>query len=317
MNVFVDNFSVTYKLLLYRLVVSIVAFSICYAGIYPFIKGLINSAEFTELVGGIKDFATNFFKGEVASLQGFSEQVKEAFTSFLALLNTKTTQFALSGLLLLLVYIVERWFMGLANFATATVVNERMALRAQSAFMRTLISNFKTASLYNLIYVPLSIVYDLIVCVAMFFLLYFFVMHAELPILVAVFLFVLVLIVAIVFKMVFTTDWMPALIRGKMTQKQAFKYTFSRKGKSTSNIFSNFVVLVLIIFAANVAALFLTFGVGMLLTIPASYVVLVCFELVNYFDREQIKYFIDDHNIVKPAKEHSPTREEFFRGDGD
>ena len=55
----------------------------------------------------------------------------------------------------------------------------------------------------------------------------------------------------------------------------------------------------------------------MLLTIPASYVILISFEFVNYYDREELKYFLDKDTIVKSEKEHIPTREEFFRGTED
>ena len=81
------------------------------------------------------------------------------------------------------------------------------------------------------------------------------------------------------------------------------------------NVASNFTVLVLIIFAVNSAALFLTFGTGLLITIPSSYVILICFEFVNYYDREGVKYFLDDNTIVCTAKEQPASRESFFRGE--
>ena len=74
-------------------------------------------------------------------------------------------------------------------------------------------------------------------------------------------------------------------------------------------------MLALIIFALNVFAIIFTFGVGSLITIPASYVVLNCFQLVNYYDREELKYFIDKKTIIKPEKEETVSREEFFRGE--
>ncbi len=80
---------------------------------------------------------------------------------------------------------------------------------------------------------------------------------------------------------------------------------------------SNFIVIILIIFGVNVAAFFFTFGVGLLITIPASYVIIITFELVNYYDREEIKYFIDKDNIIKPKKENIISREKFFTGEDD
>ena len=78
---------------------------------------------------------------------------------------------------------------------------------------------------------------------------------------------------------------------------------------------SNFFVLILLIFAVNVIGIVFTFGAGGLLTIPSSYIILLCFEFVNYYDREELKYFIDKNTIIKPEKEKPVTREEFFRGE--
>lgn len=315
-NVFVDNFSVTYKQLLYRLVIGVIASVVCMLGIYPFIKNdLLHSVEFNGLVEGVKSFLSSLLKGEVEELGGISITVQNAYKDFMVLLHTKTSRLVLSGFLLLLVHIVSSWFAGLGNYATAAVVNDKMALRAQSPFLVTLIRNLKEATVYNAIYVPLSIVYDLAVAAAMFFIVSSILSGGW--VLLGIFLFVLVLVVAVAIKLTFTSDWLPALIRGKMGQRKSFVYAFSRKNKDTLNVLSNFLVLVILILGFNVAAMVLTFGAGLLLTVPSSYVILVSFELVNYYEREEIKYFLDKNTIIKPAKEHTPTREEFFRGDVD
>ena len=78
---------------------------------------------------------------------------------------------------------------------------------------------------------------------------------------------------------------------------------------------SNFSVIVILVFALNMAALVLTLGVGLLLSVPSSYAIIICFELVNYYDREEIKYSVDKNTIIAPARERTLSREEFFRGD--
>ena len=315
-HVFVDNFSVVYKQLLYRLVIILVSGIICWLGVYPFIKELIDSAQLNSLIDGVKSFASNLLNGELEELASLSAKVQTAYAELIQLIQTKITQVILSGLLLLLIIIIAKWFEGLGNYATACVINDKMALRAEQHFLSTLIKNLKTASIYNAIYVPLSVLYDLLITVAMFFL-FFFLLNHVLYFFLCVFLFVLAIVVAITVKMTFTTDWLPSLIRGKMKQGEAIKYTFARKNKNTFNVMSNFAVIVVIVFALNVAAFFLTLGVGLLLTVPSSYAIIICFEMVNYYDREEIKYSIDKNTIISPAKERTLTREEFFRGDGD
>ena len=315
-HVFVDNFSVVYKQLLYRLIVLLISGIICWLGVYPFIKTFIDSAQFNTITEGTKEFITNLLNGQMNELQSLSEKVQTAYAELIELFNTKLTEAILSGLLLLLIILVAKWFMGLGNYATASVINDKMALRAKQPFFGTLIRNLKNASIYNAIYVPLSVLFDLIVVVAMFFL-FFTLLNHIVYFFICLFLFVLAVVFAFTFKMTMTCDWLPALIRGKMKHGEAMKYAFARKNKNTVNVMSNFAVIVLIVFALNMAALILTLGVGLLLTIPSSYSIIISFEFVNYYDREEIKYSIDKNTIISPAKERTLSREEFFRGNDD
>ena len=313
-HVFVDNFSVTYKLLLYRFVVALIASLITSLIVYEFVIQFINSQSFTTLWNGVQEFAADLLAGETEQLGTISDKIKAAFDELIILANTKLPELFVSLLLILLVQIVSKWFGGLGNYAAAAVINDKMTLHADLPFLSTLIKNLKEAAIYNAIYAPLSVLYDTAISVGMLFL-SFALVNSGLPVILGIFLFALVLIAAITVKMTFTTDWLPAIIRGKKKQGEAFKYTFSRKGKSTFNVLSNFVVLVLIILALNVAALFFTLGVGLILSVPASYVILITFEFVNYYDREEIKYFIDRDNIIKPKKETVLSREQFFSGE--
>lgn len=313
-HVFIDNFSVTYKQLLYRLVILVVAAGISLGCLTPFIKDFINSEALNTLLSGIHNFIQQLLKGNVTELAGISQSVAAAYENILNLLNTRITQIVLIGLLMLALFLVEKWFTGLGNYTTAVIINDKMALRKSSPFMVTLISHFKEAALYNLIYVPLSVIYDLIIA-ALLIITLFYMLNGISYILVSIFLFTLIMVLAIAVKMTFTSDWLPALIRGKMGQKQSIKYTFSRKGKRTVEVFSTYIILELIILALNIIALFFTFGVGLLVTLPASYVLLICYETVNYYDTKDLKFFLDKFTIIQPEKERVITREQFFRGD--
>ena len=78
---------------------------------------------------------------------------------------------------------------------------------------------------------------------------------------------------------------------------------------------SNSLVLKLIVFGLNVAAGLFTFGAGLLLTIPASSLILSAYCFVNYSDRNKQKYFVDEYTVIGPKKETPVSREEFFKGD--
>lgn len=312
-HILVDNFSVTYKQLLYRLIIFVVAALIGLGVLTPFIRDFINSEALNSLLTNVRTFILDLLAGNVMSLEPVSKQIVEAYNQFIQLVHTKVAEIVVTALLLFTLLIVEKWFTGLGNYTTAVIINNKMSLRTSSPFIGTLISHFKEAALFNLIYVPISVLFDLVVGGTMFALL-FLIQKGMTFFLVNVFIFALIMVLAIAIKMTFTCDWLPALIRGKMTIKQSIIYIISRKDKQTFIVFSNFVILVIMAIAVNVMALFFTFGVGLLLTLPASYVIIINFEMVNYYEREDLRYFLDKNTIIKPEKEFVQTREQFFKG---
>lgn len=313
LTVLIDNFSLTYKQLVYKLVIALITAGLTAAIIYPFLNALTSLEELKNLLESVKTFFKNLIEGKIDGELNISEKVKAALDSIGTLIEKNSGLIALGIIGLIIIRLINMFFTSIGNYAAAAVINDKMALRAQSPFVVTLIGNLKSACLYSLMYVPLSFAYDAVCVVAMFFLV--FKALTFVPLLLQIFLFAAAIVFAITVKLTFASDWLPALIRGKKKQREAFKYTFSRKNKNTFNVLSNFVILVLIIFAVNVMAVVFTLGVGALITIPASYVVLNCFQFVNYYDREELKYFIDKNTIIKPEKEEVQTREEFFKGE--
>lgn len=313
LQILIDNFSITYKQLVYKLAITLIAAGLSAALLYPFWKALTDLPEFKELIEGVKTFFMNLIEGNTEQLGSIREMVEKALDSISVLVKSNTLIIALGILGLVFIRLVSMFLSSLGNYAAAAVINDKMALRAQSPFFLTLIRNLKDASLYSLMYVPLSFLYDVVIVGLMY--LFVFKALVFVPFLLQIFLFATAIVFAITVKLTFASDWLPALIRGKKKQLEAFAYTFSRRNKKTFNVLSNFVVLSLIIFALNVFAVLFTFGVGALITVPASYVVLNCFQLVNYYDREELKYFIDKNTIIKPEKEETVTREEFFKGE--
>ncbi|MDE6868616.1 MAG: hypothetical protein K2J83_05715 [Clostridia bacterium] len=312
-NVFIDNFSVTFKQLLYRLIIVVIAAVLYALIITPFKNALTGSEDYVNLVSGIKGFLSHLVQGRPTDLAHSTEQIKTAFDNLLVLVSDNRANIVWGVVGVVAVHFVEKFFTGLGNYAAAAVINDKMALRANSSFCLALIRNLKEASLYNLMYVPLSLIYDAAILLGLYYLVFKGLFFVIVPLQLC--LFVTLTVFAISLKMMFTTDWLPALIRGKKGAGKAFLYTFNRRGKNSANVLANFFVIIMLIFILNVAGAVFTLGAGLLITVPSSYVILVCFEFVNYYDREELKYFIDKKTIIKPEKERPLSREEFFRGE--
>lgn len=318
-NVFVDNFAITYKVLLYRLVILLLSLCLYTAVIFPFMNRISDTTQVVALSDALASFGSAFANLDFTAMQGAWAAIREAFTQLIEMLGAMVGSVVLTVFIVLVVYLVQKFLLGLGNYTAGAMINDKMAMRANSPFIGTLIKNLGKACLYNAIYVPLSTLYDIIIFVATGAVIYGL-MLADAPLLLLIFLFSTVIVFLFVIKMTFTSDWLPALIYGKMTNRGAIAYSFNytTRGKNFLSVLSNYVVLVLVIFAMNVAAVLLTLGAGLFITLPASYVILICFEFVNYCDNNEIKYFMDKNTVVKPDREPVMTREKFFRGeDGD
>lgn len=310
-QVFIDNFSTTYKLLLYKLIVSLITVGLCCAIIIPTLSHITDTSEYLALKDAIIDLWNSLINLDTNMLHGNLLACKEAFDQFLRMLGTKTGDFALCASLLTVVYLINRFLSAIGTYTTGSLINDRMALRTNSAFIYTMTKNLGKSSLFGVIYVPICFAYDLI-CV----LICWGIVIIS-PMLIKIFALSTLVIVFSALKNTFVCDWLPSIIHGKMTNREAIVYSLSRTGKNTAYIFSNLLIIQLIIFGINVAAFLLTFGAGLLITLPASYIVLNCFQFVNYYDGNGIRYFLDENTIIGPEREKPLTREEFFRGEDD
>ena len=313
-HVFVDNFSTTYKLLIYRLIVIVLTAGLCCAVIIPTLNNILSTAQYEALNNSFSELWADIVSLNVENLHDRSEALGEAFNSFKHLLSDKSWLVGVAAACLAVVYLINRFFIGIGNYVTGALVNDKMALHANSSFTMTLVKNLKNAVLYSLIYAPIACVYDFI-CLLIIWAVISVGLKSVTAVLIKIFLVAVLFVVFSTIKFTFTADWLPSLIHAKMNNRKAIVYTFSRKGKNTANVFSNALVTKLIVIALNVAALFFTLGAGLLLTLPGAGLIQICFGFVNYFDANRLKFFTDEYTVVGPKKEAPVSREEFFKGD--
>ena len=312
-HVLIDNFRVTYKLLVYLVVVLAIATGISAAIIVPFIDRLSSMAAYEALTTAINNMFNEALEGNLLNLTTHFTNIRESFTDLMEYLAAHPTDLVLSAAGLGLLMLVSDFFIGLGNYAAGCVINDKMAMHANSPFLATLIKNLGKAALYSVIYVPVSFIYTAVCMIVLYLLL--FVAFDGMFLLIQLFLFVLFMVVLVGVKMMFISDWLPSIICGKQSVTRAFRYSFSLKSGRTFSKFSFYGSSCVLILGINVMALMCTFGAGLLITVPLSYLYLLCYQFVNYCDNNEIKYFVDKRSIVKPEQEKETSREQFLRGE--
>ena len=159
------------------------------------------------------------------------------------------------------------------------------------------------ASRYALLYVPAVFVFDVF---TIFLVLILFMMTGLLP---SLFFSVLIVVLMQSLKLSFTGRWMPAITNGA-TLREAIKGGDKVEKRVRFRIYTTYVVTVYLIIIVNAMAAICTFGSALLITVPASFLLLICMQFVNYYTVKGKKYFLTYDKIA-----YAPDRgdrEHFF-----
>ena len=68
-------------------------------------------------------------------------------------------------------------------------------------------------------------------------------------------------------------------------------------------LFSTYLVTALLILCVNVLFAFASFGAALLITVPMSYIILICIQFIGYYTYAKKKYFLGEDQIVAPKNE--------------
>ena len=172
-NLFIDNFKLNYKYLLYKIIVVLLTVGLSAALIVPNISFIFSSAELSTLVGLFKDFFDAIAKGDTEFLAGFSERLTAAVADMGTLLQSKTSNIVFTAVSAVVILLVSKFLGGMGNFTLGSLLDDRLSSYANTSFSGAFIKNLGKSSLWQLFYVPVTFVYDVLVillCYAFFLL---------------------------------------------------------------------------------------------------------------------------------------------------
>ena len=294
LRLLIENFKNVYKMLIYKVVISLIAAALCVAFVLPEVKQILDSTALQEFLEDAKHFLTVFFERDIEDLARAKDALfgpEGSFNGLLDLLASMKLEIILTCVGCAFVYLLKRFTDTLCHFAVGSILNDKMATYAETNFGTAFISNLGKASIYALLYVPVVFFFDVLtlgVC---------YVMLRYLPVLAALFLSVTLIVICQSLKLTFTSPWLPAMTADGKPLKQAIRYKNDLEKKQTSKVFSTYLVTVYVVIVINVVAAVCTFGSALLVTVPASYLLFICEQYVNYYTMKGKKYFITYENI--------------------
>lgn len=290
-----DNFSNVFKMLLYRIVTGIIILSLTYLILSAGLGVIVNSAE----MGTVKDLVGEFFRalftGDPERLTTFQADFTRAVLDLGQLVAENMGSIVGSIIGVCIMYLLGRFVNGLSVVAVAGVLNDRMSVFARTRFSSSFFRNSARGMIYQIIYVPVAFVYDVLAGLACWFFFFFCLSHllpwGVITVLIALALTVTAIVCFEALKMTLISAWLPAVISDGQKVGASLKKSLSAR-KNFGGRFGSFVVAVYLIIALNVAFALCTFGSALLITLPLSFLFLLCLQFVHYYEDCGKKYFI-------------------------
>ncbi len=301
LRILMDNFSNTYKFLLYRVVTGALFIGLIYAVLNIGLHIIFTSAEIKQIAGLIGEFFEALVSGNTSYLETFRETFMQACTAFIALLGENVGSIVGSILLICLLYLVSRFLNGLALFAFGSILNDKMSLYTKTSFSAAYFKNLGRAMLYHVIYVPVSFLYDLLVLAFCWFVFFFtpslLFGWSIVSVLVGLSISIAAFLCLQTLKMTIVSAWVPATIAEKNGVIGGLKTCLKGTGKDFGGRFSNFLLSIYVIFILNIVCGLCTLGSALFISIPASYLFLLCLQFVCYYNDQNKKYYISFRTI--------------------
>ncbi len=295
-HLLIDNFGMGYKMLLYKLIIGLLTVSIALSFVIPNLQYIFESEELAAFLGTIGDFFSSLVSGDVEYLAQFEEKIASTLSALAALVTSKVSHIVVTAVGIIFTYILLRFLDTFGNYSFGCMLNEKMNSYAEISFFACAIKSFASGCLYAICYVLLSFAFDL----ALIFLCYlmFFMALSFFPFVLTLFFSSALLFCGQALKLTYLSGWMPAMAEGNLPLGKAFRYTFHIKASQIGKMYSNYLIAVYLIAVINVVFAVCTLFSALLITVPASFLFLLCIQFVNYYTMEGKKYFVNYYKIA-------------------
>lgn len=284
-------------MLLYKLIIALLTISIALSFIIPGFSYIFSSAELVNFGTTIQQFFISLFSGDEATIAAYEDNIATAFTALVDLVFSKPSN--LIGVIvgIMLTYILMRFLDAVGHFAFGAMLDDKMSSYAEISFFASITRNLGRGSAYAICYSLICFVYDAL-NIYLCYLIFFNVITAA-NLILALFLAAVTVSVMQAIKMTYLYGWLPAMITGGLNSGKAFAYSFKVKTMQKARMFSNYLVAEFIILTINITFGLCTLGAALFVTIPASFLLYLCMQFVNYYTLEGKKYFVNHYKIAR------------------
>lgn len=291
LKLFVANFSVFWKLLLYKLI----SIGICVLLLMPVLSAWGECLQAVDFLTLLTNLSLNTVLVNTSVLLNNLFILVDAFVTAMGILFT-VNAFALIYSVIV-VFIILPFLFGLSSIPTGEGLYSYMASLSKTHFTAAYVSKIGTSALYSLFRTLVNLPFIGLVAVCMYYLLSLTTMGGLMQIFLPVLIIVIFVFLVSIWLTVFC-GWMPATVVFNLKPLKSFKKGIKAVSRKFARLFSS--VVVIIFFATMLSFMFTTFS--LIALIPLASVSIIMLEMVTFFESQGMRYYVDLDSIVSPKK---------------
>lgn len=286
------NLSVAFKSLLYKFIAFLICGATVFAIAFKPLQILARNGLFAELWNGLSKFSFNGFFSCILKIE---EIIISTF---------KTSSSATLVSLIFAIAIGYFLMMTLVNFdkiPVCEVLDAKMSSYCKIGFTGAFFARLWYSVKFTLASFVILLPVDVAFAVSVFYSIRLFTLSG-LWLTIAPFVVILVITLFIAFRLSLTINWAPQCVSGGKGVFASFVYSCKILFKRFFKTVANSILIVVTVLFFNILMFALTAGVGLLITIPASVLLINSFGMVNFYVCTGNRFYVDAQTIVSPRK---------------
>lgn len=210
LRLLMENFGNVYKMLLYKLAVTIIFAALSAALVVPRLVTILESSQWLEFVEYLKSFFKAVTSGDTQYLANFQQEFtgeNGAVQNLLAFLKEMLPSLVWAMMGVVFFYLLKRVADTLCHYTVGGMLNDRMSAYTETPFSGSFVKNLGKAFTYALVYVPLMFLYNVAMISLCYFLFFYLLRLLSSQLLLSLFLTITFIVLAESLKMTLTGFW--------------------------------------------------------------------------------------------------------------
>ena len=126
--------------------------------------------------------------------------------------------------------------------------------------------------------------------------------------LVAIFVMIFGFVLLYSLKSVLLSAWIPTMVVLNYNSSKSFRVGLKLTCKRFNRVFPSAIGIVLTILVLNLVMGLFTFFVGLIISIPVSFLLVATFGMVVVYEGQGMRYYVDVYNVITPKKKEVSDR---------